>query len=45
MDERDISIVLKALADRIRTLEWENEHLRARNEELNTALAKLPVND
>lgn len=45
MDERDISIVLKALADKIRTLEWENEHLRARNDELNVALAKMPVND
>lgn len=45
MDERDVSIILKALADKIRMLEWDNEQLRARNEELHITLAKMQVND
>lgn len=45
MDERDVSTILKACAEKIRMLEWENEQLRVRNDELNTVIAKLPVND
>lgn len=34
MNEDNITIVLNALADKIRMLTWENECLRKRNDEL-----------
>ena len=34
MNDENITIVLNALADKIRMLEWENETLRKRNNEI-----------
>lgn len=34
MNDENIAIVLNALADKIRVLEWENKHLREQNEQL-----------
>lgn len=43
MTDENITVVLNAMADKIRMLTWENESLHTRNEELTNKCKELAM--